>query len=113
MYPWLLDGLQSWATGFSSQSFVWRSFQIHLALNSQCLDSYELPVRIRDDPVLYPGIIPRNRVHPHIVAFACLSYRIHQVRVLTFPVPIGRIANLHVCAVRIPVVDQLREVNCF
>lgn len=89
---------------------------LFLALNSQGLDpnnprifAVSLP---RDDKILCPRAIFGYSVYTDIISFACFSYGVHNVGVLSVPVPVDRIQDLDLGARRIPVLDQLGYVLC-
>lgn len=83
----------------------------NLALNRQSLHTNDLALRPTDNPVLYPRVIPRDRIDPHIVPLTRISHRVNQFAVLSLLVPVGRISNGNIRVVGIPVVDQFRELD--
>lgn len=89
------------------------SSRLDLAFDSQSLHTNDLPFRATHNPVLNPRPIPRHGVYPHIVPLARLPHSIYQIAILALRIPLRRIPNRDVRVVRVPVVNQLRELNYY
>lgn len=86
------------------------------ALNGQCFDANKsrfFTVSLSGhDKVFCSRAISGNSIYPNIVALACLLHGLHNVLVLSVPVPIDWIQDLDLGARGAPVPNQLGNLFC-